>query len=104
MCRSLLGIESWRAKSLFARELKPYVRSEKALAVSGQIDCSFHCGGTLLLRDEGDIWYGFSNQPVAAVHRIDTVAFHIRGKRILAVGPGIDYYPYPYYDAEARKR
>jgi hypothetical protein len=104
VCRSLLGVKDWRPKEIFARELLPYVRSKKALAESSQVECSFHCGGTLLLRGGGDVWYGYSNQPVGAMHRIDTVAFHIHGKRIFAVGPGTDYYPYPYYDTETKKR
>jgi len=103
VCRSLVGVEDWRPKEIFARELSPYIRSQKALAESSQVKCSFHCGGTLLLRGGGDIWYGFSNQPIGVTHHIDTVAFHIHGKRIFAIGPGVDYYPYPYYDAEAKK-
>jgi hypothetical protein len=103
VCRSLLGAEDWRPKEIFARKLLPYVRSKKALDESSQVECSFHCGSTLLLRGGGEIWYGYSNQPVGVTHRIDTVAFHIYGKRVLAVGPGIDYYPYPYYDTEAKK-
>jgi len=103
ICRSLIGVEDWRPTEIFARELRPYIRSQKALAESSQIECSFHCGGTLLLRGGGDIWYGYPNQPAGVTHRIDTVAFHIRGKRVLAVGPGLDYYPYPYYDTEAKK-
>jgi hypothetical protein len=103
VCRSLLGAEDWRPKEIFARKLLPYVRSKKALDESSQVECSFHCGSTLLLRGGGEIWYGYSNQPVGVPHRIDTVAFHIYGKRVLAVGPGIDYYPYPYYDTEAKK-
>jgi hypothetical protein len=104
VCRSLLGVEDWRPKQIFTRELMPYIRSKKALTESSQVVCSFHCGGTLLLRGGGDIWYGYPNQPIGVVHRIDTVAFHIHGKRIFAVGPGLDYYPYPYYDAEAKRR
>ena len=104
VCRSLVGVEDWRPKEIFARTLKPYIRSRKALAESSQVECSFRCGGTLLLRGDADIWYGFYNQPVGVTHRIDTVALHIRGKRVFAVGPGLDYYPYPYYDAEHRKR
>src|ERR1041385_6063934 len=50
VCRSLMGVEDWRPKEIFARELSPYVRSQKALAESSQVQCSFHCGGTLLLR------------------------------------------------------
>jgi hypothetical protein len=96
VCRSLLGVEDWRPKEIFARELLPYTRSKNALAESSQVECSFRCGGTLLLRGGGDIRYGYSNQPIGATHRIDTIAFHIHGKRIVAVGPGIDYYPYPY--------
>jgi len=103
VCRSLVGVEDWRPKEIFARELTPYIRSQRALAESSQVECSFHCGGTLFLRGGGDIWYGYSNQPVGATHRIDTVAFHIQAKRIFAVGPGVDYYPYPYYNAEAKK-
>jgi len=103
VCRSLLGVEDRRPKEIFARELMPYVRSKQALAESSQVVCSFHCGGTLLLRGSGDVWYGYSNQPIGVVHRIDTVALHIHGKRIFAVGPGIDYYPYPYRDTEAKK-
>jgi hypothetical protein len=103
VCRSLVGVEDWRPKEIFARELSPYIRSQKALAESSQVKCSFHCGGTLLVRGGGDIWYGFSNQPIGVTHHIDTVAFHIHGKRIFAIGPGVDYYPYPYYDAEAKK-
>jgi hypothetical protein len=103
VCRSLVGVEDWRSKEIFARELMPYVRSKSALAESSQVVCSFHCGGTLLLRGGGDIWYGYSNQPTGVLHRIDTVAFHIHGKRIFAVGPGIHYYPYLYYDTEAKK-
>jgi hypothetical protein len=102
VCRSLVGVEDWRPGEIFARELTPCVRSQKALAESSQVKCSFHCGGTLLLRGGGDIWYGFSNQPVGVTHRIDSVAFHIHGKRIFAVGPGLDYYPYPYYNAEPK--
>jgi hypothetical protein len=104
ICRSLLGVEDWRPKEIFAKKLSPYIRSKKALEASNQVECSFHCGGTLLLRGGGVIWYGFPNQPINVTHRIDTVAFHIHGKRIFAVGPGIDYYPYPYYDTKARKR
>jgi hypothetical protein len=104
VCRSLLGVEDWRPKEIFAKKLMPYIRSKNALEQSSQVECSFHCGGTLLLRGGGDIWYGFSNQPINVTHRIDTVAFHIHGKRIFAVGPGIDYYPYPYYDTDAKKR
>jgi hypothetical protein len=103
VCRSLVGVEDWRPKEIFARELSPYIRSQKALAESSQVECSFHCGGTLLLRGGGDIWYGFSNQPIGVTHHIDTVAFHIHGKRVFAIGPGVDYYPYPYYNAEAKK-
>src|SRR6266566_2633076 len=86
VCRSLLGVEDWRPKKIFARQLMPYVRSKQAVAESSQVVCSFHCGGTLLLRGGGDIWYGYSNQPIGVVHRVDTVAFHIHGKRIFAVG------------------
>src|SRR5213083_128766 len=56
--RSLLGVEDWRAKEIFARGLRPYIRSKKTLAESSQIECSFHCGGTLLLWGGADIWYG----------------------------------------------
>jgi hypothetical protein len=104
VCRSLLGVEDWRPKEIFARELLPYVRSKKALAESSQVECSFHCGGTLFLRGGGDIWYGYSNQPLGVTHLIDTIAFHIHRKRVFAVGPGTAYYPYPYYDTEAKKR
>jgi hypothetical protein len=104
VCRSLLGAEDWRAKEIFTRQLMPYMRSKKALAASSQVECSFHCGGTLLLRGDADIWYGFPNQPIGVTHRIDTVAFHVHGKRTFALGPGLDYYPYPYYDTEAKKR
>src|SRR5438552_17587726 len=104
VCRSLLGVEEWRPQEIFTRKLMTYVRSKKALEKSNQVLCSFHCGGTLLLRGGGDIWYGFLNQPIDVTHHIDTVAFHIRGKRIFAVGPGLDYYPYPYYDTDAKKR
>ena len=104
VCRSLLGVEDWRPKKIFAKKLMPYIRSKNALKTSNQVECSFHCGGTLLLRGGGDIWYGFPNQPLRVTHHIDTVAFHIHGRRIFAVGPGIDYYPYPYYDTEAKKR
>jgi hypothetical protein len=55
VCRSLLGVEDWRPKEIFARTLLPYVRSKKALAESGKVECSFHCGGTLLLHGGGDI-------------------------------------------------
>jgi hypothetical protein len=104
VCKSLLGLEEWRPKEIFARRLMPYVRSKKALEESNQVECSFHCGGTLLLRGGADIWYGFPNQPIDVTHRIDIVAFHVHGKRIFSVGPGINYYPYPYYDTEAKKR
>jgi hypothetical protein len=99
VCRSLVGVEDWRPKEIFARELRSYIHSQKALVESNQVECSFHCGGTLLLRGGSDIWYGYSNQPIGVTHRIDTVAFHIHRKRIFAVGPGVDYYPYPYYVA-----
>src|SRR5215472_6030077 len=79
VCRSLLGVEDWRPKELFARKLLPYVRSKEALAESSQLEYSFHCGGTLLLHGRGDIWYGYPNQPTGAMHRIDTVALHIHG-------------------------
>src|SRR5581483_6170053 len=104
VCRALIGVEDWRPKEIIAKKLMPYIRSKKALEISNQVECSFHCGGTLLLRGDGDIWYGFPNQPLNVTHRIASVAFHIHGKRIFAVGPGIDYYPYPYYDTEAKKR
>jgi hypothetical protein len=104
VCRWLLGVEDWRPKEIFTRRLMPYVRSKKTLAESNQVECSFHCGGTLLLRGDADIWYGFPNQPIGVTHRIDTVAFHVHGKRIFALGPGLEYSPYPYYDAEAKKR
>src|SRR5206468_8648381 len=102
--RSLLGVEDWRAKEIFARGLRPYIRSKKTLAESSQIECSFHCGGTLLLWGGADIWYGFSNQPIGVTHRIDTVALHVHGKRVFAAGPCLDYYPYPYYDADHKTR
>jgi hypothetical protein len=38
------------------------------------------------------------------MRRIDTVALHVDGKRILAIGPGTEYYPYPYYEAEHKNR
>ena len=104
VCRSLLGVEDWKPKEIFTRQLMPYIRSKKALAESSQVECSFHCGGTLLLRGDADIWYGFYNQPIGVTHRIDTVAFHVHGKRIFAVERGSDYSPYPYYDSEAKKR
>jgi hypothetical protein len=104
VCKSLIGAEDWRPIKIFTQKLMPYVRSQKALEESSQVLCSFHCGGTLLLRGGADIWYGFPNQPIGVTHRIDTVAFHVHGKRIFAVGPGINYYPYPYYDTEAKKR
>jgi hypothetical protein len=104
VCRSLLGVEDLRAKEIFTRRLMPYIRSKKALAESSEVVCSFRCGGTLLLRGGADVWYGFSNQSIGATHRIDTVALHVHGKRVFAVGPGLDYYPYPYYDAEHKKR
>ena len=104
VCRSLLGVEDWRPKEIFAKKLMLYIRSKNTLEQSSQVECSFHCGGTLLLRGGGDIWYGFSNQPINITHRIDTVAFHVHGKRIFAVGSGIDYYSYPSYDTEAKKR
>jgi len=103
-CRSLLGVEDWRAKEIFARRLMTYVGSRKALEESSQVECSFHCGGTLALRGNADIWYGFPNQPIGATHRIDTVALHIHGRRVFAEGPGLAYYPYPYYRAEHKKR
>jgi hypothetical protein len=56
------------------------------------------------LRGEADIYYGFSNQPPNVTHRVDTVVLHIHGKRVLAIGPGTEYYPYPYYEAEHKKR
>jgi hypothetical protein len=37
-------------------------------------------------------------------NRFDTVALHIRGKRLFAFGPGTEYYPYPYYEQEHKKR
>src|SRR6266853_2349497 len=92
VCRSLLGVEDWRPKEIFTRRLMPYIRSKKALAESSQVECSFHCGGTLLLRGDADIWYGFLNQPIGVTHRIDTVAFHLHGKRLFALGPGLAYY------------
>jgi hypothetical protein len=104
VCRSLLGVEDWRPKEIFTHRLMPYIRSKKALAESSQVQCSFHCGGALLLRGDADIWYGFLNQPIGVTHRIDTVAFHVHGKRIFAPGPGLDYYPYPYYDRKGKKR
>ena|SRR6266568_6864883 len=104
VCRSLIGVEDWRPKEIFTRALMPYIRSKKVLAESSQVECSFHCGGRLLLRGDADIWYGFPNQPIGVTHRIDTVAFHVHGKRIFAVGPGSEYYPYPYHDTEAKKR
>jgi hypothetical protein len=104
VCRSLLGVEDWKPKEIFTRRLMPYIRSKKALAESSQIECSFHCGGTLLLRGYADIWYGFLNQPIGVTHRIDTVAFHVHGKRIFARGPGLNYYPYPYHHTEPKKR
>jgi hypothetical protein len=42
--------------------------------------------------------------PIGVTQRIDTVALHIHGKRIFARGPGLDYYPYPYCDAERNTR
>jgi hypothetical protein len=104
VCQSLVGVEDSRPKEIFTRKLMSYIRSKKALAESSQIECSVHCGGTLLLRGDADVWYGFLNQPIGVRHRIDTVAFHVHGKRIFALGPGLDYYPYPYYDAEAKRR
>jgi hypothetical protein len=104
VCRSLIGVENWRPKDIFRRRLMSYIRSKKALAESNQVDCSFHCGGTLLLRGDADIWYGFRNQPIGVTHRIDTVAFHVHGERVFAAGPGLNYYPYPYYGREARKQ
>ncbi len=104
VCRSLL----WSRRLAPERDLREQTHAlhsvGKALEQSRQVECSFHCGGTLLLRGDSDTWYGFSNQPINVTHRIDTVAFHIHGKRVVAVGPGIDYYPYPYYDTETKKR
>jgi hypothetical protein len=100
VCRSLIGIEAWRAKGIFERRLGRYVRSKQALEQSGIVDCSFHCGGTLALRGDADIYYGFPNQAIRAPRRIDTVVLHIHGNRVLAIGPGTEYYPYPYYEVE----
>jgi hypothetical protein len=104
VCRSLIGVEAWGVKEVFRVQLMPYVRSKRALEESSIVECSLHCGGTLKLRDEADVYYGFSNQPPNGAHRVDTVALHIHGKRVLAIGPGTEYYPYPYYEAENKKQ
>lgn len=103
ICRSLIGVEGWRLKDIFRQQLAPYIRSKDALEESAIVHCSFRCGGTLKLRDDADIFYGFSNQPAGAPHPVDTVALHIHCKRIFATGPGTGYYPYPYYEAEHRR-
>jgi hypothetical protein len=74
VCRLFIGVEDSKPKEIFTRKLMPYVRSKKALAESSQVECSSRCGGTLLLRGDADIWYGFPNQPIGVTHRIDTVA------------------------------
>ncbi len=104
VCRSLIGVEAWRAKGIFERRLMPYIGSKQALEQSGIVDCSFHCGATLALCGDADIYYGFPNQPIHAPRRIDTVVLHVHGKRTLAIGPGTEYAPYPYYEAEHKKR
>ena len=35
VCRSLVGVEDWRPTEIFARDLRPYIPSQKALAESG---------------------------------------------------------------------
>jgi hypothetical protein len=104
VCQSLIGIEDWRAREFFRQHLMSYVRSKHALEEAGVVECSLHCGGTLKLRGDADIYYGFSNQPPNVSHRIDTVALHVHGKRALAIGPGTEYYPYPYYEVEHRTK
>jgi hypothetical protein len=103
VCRMIVGIEDWRVKEVFRQQLRPYISSMHALEQSSVLECSFHCGGTLKLRGDADIYYGFSNQPPNVTHRVDTVALHVHGKRVLAIGPGTEYYPYPYYQAEHKK-
>jgi hypothetical protein len=109
ICRSLLGVQagSKTADAKF-KQFTPYLRKGASLKEARIVVCSGACGGTIPLRGDAEVYYGFPNtpdgQPGAGYDRFDTVALHIRGKRLFAFGPGTEYYPYPYYEQEHKKR
>jgi|SRR5581483_824507 len=59
----------------FTRRFGAVYTVERGHRQLSQIECSFDCGGTFLLRGDADVSYRFSNQPIGGAHRIDTVAF-----------------------------
>ena len=111
ICRSLIGVQTKRddlgkADPIFGRFI-PYLRPADALDKLWVV-CSGACGGVLPLRGGAEVYYAFPNTPDsvpgAGHDHIDTVVLHIHGKRVLSIGPGTEYYPYPYYEQEHQKR
>jgi hypothetical protein len=109
ICQSLIGAKAWTntADPIFD-QFKPYLRKGASLREARIVTCSGACGGNVPLRGGGEVYYGFPNTPDglpgAGQDRFDTVALHIHGKRIFAFGPGTEYYPYPLYEEEHKKR
>ena len=109
VCKSLIGVRAWGhdADPIFDR-LKPYLKKGASLRESRIVTCSAACGGTVPLRGDAEVYYAFPNTPGglsgAGQDHFDTVVLHVRGKRIFAIGPGTEYYPYPYYEEEHKKR
>jgi hypothetical protein len=109
ICKSLLGVEvASKSAGEKEKQLTPYLRKGVSHKEDKIVVCSGACGGTIQLRGDAEIYYGFPNTPDglpgAGHDRYDTFALHIHGKRIFAFGPGTEYYPYPYYEDEHRKR
>ena len=109
ICTSLIGVEvASKSASEKEKQLAPYLRKGVSHKEDNIVVCSGACGGTIQLRGDAQIYYGFPNTPDglpgAGHDRYDTFALHIHGKRIFAFGPGTEYYPYPYYEDEHRKR
>lgn len=108
ICKSLLGVEvGSKSANEKKKRLTPYLRKGVSHKEDNVVVCSGACGGTIPLRGDAELYYGFPNTPDgfpgAGHDRYDTVALHVHGKRIFAIGPGTEYYPYPYYEEEHKK-
>jgi hypothetical protein len=109
IAKSLIGKRAWgNASDPIFKKLTPYLRKGASLKEARIVVCSGACGGSVPLQGDGELYFGFPNTPDglpgAGKDRFDTVALHIHGRRIFAFGPGTEYYPYPYYEEEHKKR
>lgn len=99
VCKSWVGRQWYYPPESFRRELMAYSRSADMLSKAYLICSANNCGSTFLLRGKADIYYRFANEHPGLSENgpINTVAFHIRRKPVLVVGPieGDPNYPYP---------